>query len=357
MASRRQFVKQMAGAGAGVLIGGAGLAGLQTTPRRRQVMVGGRRVKTVDVHAHTFVPAVADVVRGTPLETVVAQSLSGSLVINEERLRRMDEQGIDVEVLSVNPWWYGAERELARRIVDVQNQGLAALCAARPDRFVALASVAIQHPDLAVQQLESAFSTLKMRGVSLGAAVNGEELAASRFDPFWAKVEQLGALVFIHPQGVPELRNRLQGNGLLTNVIGNPLETTIALSHLIFEGTLDRFPRLRICAAHGGGFLPSYKGRFDQGCVTFPASCTNTIKRRPTEYLNQLYFDSLVFTSEGLRHLVAEYGSSQIVMGTDYPFPWTSTSVDHILNTPGLKDADRVAMLGGNLARLLEIPS
>jgi len=357
MASRRQFVKQMAGAGAGVLIGGAGLAGLQTTPRRRQVMVGGRRVKTVDVHAHTFVPAVADVVRGTPLETVVAQSLSGSLVINEERLRRMDEQGIDVEVLSVNPWWYGAERELARRIVDVQNQGLAALCAARPDRFVALASVAIQHPDLAVQQLESAFSTLKMRGVSLGAAVNGEELAASRFDPFWAKVEQFGALVFIHPQGVPELRNRLQGNGLLTNVIGNPLETTIALSHLIFEGTLDRFPRLRICAAHGGGFLPSYKGRFDQGCVTFPASCTSTIKRRPTEYLNQLYFDSLVFTSEGLRHLVAEYGSSQIVMGTDYPFPWTSTSVDHILNTPGLKDADRVAMLGGNLARLLEIPS
>jgi aminocarboxymuconate-semialdehyde decarboxylase len=356
MASRRQFVKQMAGAGAGVLIGGAGLAGLQTTPRRRQVMVGGRRVKTVDVHAHTFVPAVADVVRGTPLETVVAQSLSGSLVINEERLRRMDEQGIDVEVLSVNPWWYGAERELARRIVDVQNQGLAAIFAARPDRFVALASVAIQHPDLAVQQLESAFATLKMRGVSLGAAVNGEELAASRFDPFWAKVEQLGALVFIHPQGVPELRNRLQGNGLLTNVIGNPLETTIALSHLIFEGTLDRFPRLRICAAHGGGFLPSYKGRFDQGCVTFPTSCTNTIKRRPTEYLNQLYFDSLVFTSEGLRHLVAEYGSSQIVMGTDYPFPWTSTSVDHILNTPGLKDADRVAMLGGNLTRLLEIP-
>ena len=355
MATRREFVRHIAGAGAGMLFCGAGLSGFQAGARRRQVMVGGRRVRTVDVHAHTFVPAVAEVVKGTPLEAAVTASLGGALVIGEERLRQMDQQGIDVEVLSINPWWYSADRDLSRRIVDVQNQGLARICTAQPDRFVALATVAIQHPDLAVEQLEAAFSTLKMRGVSLGAAVNGEELAGSRFDPFWAKVEQLGAFVFIHPQGVPELRGRLQGNGLLTNVIGNPLETTIALAHLIFEGTLDRFPKLRICAAHGGGFLPSYKGRFDQGCVTFPASCTRTLKKRPTEYLSQLYFDSLVFTSEGLRHLVAEFGSSQVVMATDYPFPWTSTSVDHILNTPGLSDADRVAMLGGNLSRLLGI--
>jgi aminocarboxymuconate-semialdehyde decarboxylase len=357
MPSRREFVGHIAGVGAGVLFSRAGLSGLQTGSRRRQVTIGGRRVKTIDAHAHTFVPAVAEVVKGTPLEAVVAASLNGSLIISDERLRRMDEQGIDVEVLSINPWWYSADRDLARRIIDVQNQGLAKLGAAQPDRFVPLATVAIQHPDLAVQQLDDAFRTHRMRGVSLGAAVNGEELAAPRFDPFWAKVEQLGALVFIHPQGVPELRGRLQGNGFLTNVIGNPLETTIALSHLIFEGTLDRFPRLKICGAHGGGFLPSYRGRFDQGCVTFPANCTKTLKKRPTEYLNQLYFDSMVFTSEGLRHLVAEYGASQIVMGTDDPFPWTSTSVDHILNTPGLSDADRVAMLGGNLSALLGIPS
>ena len=113
-----------------------------------------------------------------------------------------------------------------------------------------------------------------MRGVSTGATVNGEELASPRFDPFWAKVEQLGVLVFIHPQGAPELRTRLQGNGFLTNVIGNPLDTTIALSHLIFEGTLDRFPALKICAAHGGGYLPSYIARSDHGCATFPANCT-----------------------------------------------------------------------------------
>jgi hypothetical protein len=114
---------------------------------------------------------------------------------------------------------------------------------------------------------------------------------------------------------------------VLENVIGNPLETTIALSHLIFEGTLDAYPGLKICAAHAGGYLPSYAGRSDRGCVTFPARCTKTLKKKPSEYLKQLYYDSMVFTPEGLRHLIAEVGVSQIVMGTDYPFPWTKTAV------------------------------
>jgi hypothetical protein len=131
-------------------------------------------------------------------------------------------------------------------------------------------------------------------------------------------------LIFIHPQGTAELSasGRLKGNGVLDNVIGNPLETTIALSHLILEGTLDAYPGLKICAARAGGYLPSYAARSDQGCVTFPQRCTKTLNKKPTEYLRQLYYDSLVFTPEGLLHLIAEVGASQIVMGTDYPFPW-----------------------------------
>ena len=329
----------------------------QSPPARRQVTVGGRRVRTVDAHAHTFVPAVAAAVSGTDLQQSVAGSLKGSLVMSDERLRAMDQQGIDVEVLSINPYWYGADRALAARLIDIQNEGLAALCKPRDGgtRFVALATVALQHPDLAAEQLDEAFRRHRMRGVSLGASVNGDELAAPRFDPFWAKAEQLGALIFIHPQGVPQLASRLQGNGFLANVIGNPLETTIALSHLIFEGTLDRFPGLRICGAHAGGFLPSYNGRSDHGCLAFPANCSKTLKRKPSDYLRQMYFDSMVFTGEGLRHLVAEYGSDHIVMGTDYPFPWTTTSVDHILGAPGLTNDDRVAILGGNLVKLLQI--
>jgi aminocarboxymuconate-semialdehyde decarboxylase len=128
---------------------------------------------------------------------------------------------------------------------------------------------------------------------------------------------------------------------VLGNTIGNPLKTTIALSHLIFEGTLDRFPGLKICAAHGGGYLPSYAARSDAILTTFPDRHTKTLAKRPSEYLRQLYYDSLVFTPEALRHLIAETGASQIVMGTDYPYPWTSTAVQHILDTPDLTDAER----------------
>jgi aminocarboxymuconate-semialdehyde decarboxylase len=280
-------------------------------------------------------------------------------LIGSDRLRVMDEQGIDVEALSINPFWYAADRELAARIISVQNEKLAAICAEHPDRFVAFASVALQHPDLASMQLEHGMKELGLRGAAIGGNVNGEEISAPRFDPFWARAEALDALIFIHPQGlsVPEFQKRLQGNGFLSNVIGNPLETTIALSHLIFDGTLDRFPRLRICAAHGGGYLPSYADRSDHGCVAFPANCKDSLKKKPSEYLRQLYFDSLVFSPEALRHLVAECGAGQIMIGTDYPYPWTTTAVDHVVGTPGLSDADRRAILGETAARLLRIPS
>jgi aminocarboxymuconate-semialdehyde decarboxylase len=316
------------------------------------VVVAGRHVKTVDVHAHCSIPeamALLGLKVGPP-----------TLLMSDpaERLRAMDEQGIDVEALSINAYWYKADREVARELIRIQNEKLAEICAAHPERFVAFASVALQHPDLAAEQLEDAVKRYGLRGAAVGGSVDGAELADPRFHPFWAKAEQLGVLVFIHPQGTGapfELGARFKGNGVLDNVIGNPLETTIALSHLIFEGTLDRFPGLKICAAHGGGYLPSYAARSDAGCVTFPERCTRTLNKKPTEYLRQLYYDSIVFTSEALRHLVAETGAGQIVMGTDYPFPWTKTSVDHILGTPGLSDDERIAMLGGTAARLLGI--
>jgi len=344
--------KKSAGAPDGiafVMCGGSGA----TQARRREVVVSGKRVKTVDVHAHCAVPD-AMALMGRPLET---QALLMAGTTLADRLRAMDDQGIDVEALSINPYWYTADRDVAKKLIQVQNEKLAEICAAQPDRFVAFATVALQHPDLAVEQAEEGVKKYGLRGVSLGGSVDGLELSDPKFHPFWAKVEQLGVLVFIHPQGTAELEStsRLQGNGVLTNTIGNPLETTIALSHLIFEGTLDRFPGLKICAAHGGGYLPSYAARSDAVCTTFPHRLTGALKKKPTEYLRQLYFDSIVFTAEALRHLAAETGPGQIVMGTDYPFPWTSTSVDHILDTPGLSDADKVAMLGGTAMTLLGI--
>ena len=355
MSTRREFVGETAGAVAGIAFVGCNLASAapaQAQARRREVVVNGRRVKTVDVHAHCAVPeAMALMGRKVEPQTLLMSRAA-------DRIQAMDEQGIDMEALSINPYWYKADRDVARELIRIQNEKLAEACAANPDRFVAFASVAPQHPDLAAEQLEEGVKKYGLRGAGVGGSVAGEDLADPKFHPFWAKAEQLGVLVFMHPQadGAPaDLKSRLKGSGGLENAIGNPLETTIALSHLIFEGTLDRYPGLKICAAHSGGYLPSYAARSDAICVTFPDRCTKVLKKKPTEYLRQLYFDSLVFTPEALRHLVAETGPGQIVMGTDYPFPWTKTSVDHILGTPGLSDDERVAMLGGTAAKLLGI--
>jgi aminocarboxymuconate-semialdehyde decarboxylase len=322
-------------------------------PRRRETVINGKRIKTIDVHAHCIVPPAAAVINH-PLEA------PGLLMHDTStRIAAMDAQGIDVEALSINPYWYRAERDAAEKLIRIQNETLVEFCAAQPGRFVAFATAALQHPDLAAQQVEYAVKQLGFRGVGVGGSVAGEELANPRFHPFWAKCEELGVLVFMHPLGTRELEpsGRLGGSGLLTNTIGNPLETTIALSHLIFEGTLDRFPGLKICAAHGGGFLPSYANRSDAVIRCFPDRVGPLPKKHPTAYLRdgQLFFDTIVFTPEALRHLIAETGVGQVMIGTDYPFPWTSTEVDLVLNTPGLSDADRIAILGGTAARLLGI--
>jgi aminocarboxymuconate-semialdehyde decarboxylase len=365
MTSRREFLENAAGALAGIAFVGCPL--LTATParaqtRRRETVVNGRRVKTVDVHAHCAVPEAMALMGmklaapGSPLPPVLDMATQVS-----ERLRAMDEQGIDVEALSINPYWYKADRDVARRLISIQNEKLAQACAANPERFVAFATVALQHPDLATEQLEEGVKKYGLRGAGIGGSVNGEEISDPKFHPFWAKAEQLGVLVFIHPQGTAEMNatNRFKGNGLLENIIGNPLETTIALSHLIFDGTLDRFPGLKICAAHGGGFLPSYPGRSDQGCQVFPDRCPGgthgPIKKKPTEYLKQMYYDNIIFTPEAMRHIIAEVGTGQIVIGTDYPYPWTKTAIDLVMSTPGLSDDDREAILGGTAAKLLGI--
>jgi predicted TIM-barrel fold metal-dependent hydrolase len=323
------------------------------TSRRREVVVGSRRAKVIDVHAHCVIPEAQALLgqgsggtRGPGIEEVGAR-----------RIGEMDEQGIDVEVLSINPTWYTAERDLAAQVIGIQNQRLAEFCAANPDRFAAFASVALQFPDLAVQQLEQGVKQHGLRGAAVGGNVAGDEFADPKFHPLWAKAEELGVVIFIHPQSTPELSKRFKGNGWLANTIGNPLDTTIALSHLIFEGTLDRFPGLKICSAHGGGFLPSYAPRSDNALRVAPDMDTGVkLAKKPTEYLRQMYFDTLVFTSEALRHLAAEVGVSQLVLGTDHPIPWQPASVDHILNAEGFSDDERIAMLGGTAAKLFGIP-
>ena len=321
-------------------------------PRRREVKVGGKRVKTIDVHAHCIVPEAMALI-GATREQARGPGIDQ---VGPRRIGEMDEQGIDVEALSINPFWYKADRDRAAEVVRIQNDRLAEFCATYPDRFVAFASVALQYPELAVEQLVHGVKKLGLRGAAVGASVAGLEFSDPKFHPFWAKAEELGVLIFIHPQSTPDLAPRLKGNGWLANTIGNPLDTTICLSHLIFEGTLDRFPKLKICSAHGGGYLPQYAPRSDNSLRVAPEMDTGVkLKKKPTQYLRDMYYDTLVFTSEALRHLAHEVGVNRLVIGTDHPIPWQSKSVDHILKAPGFTDKERRMMLGETAAKLLGI--
>lgn len=393
MPTRRAFLRSLSSATAGIVFVGCNCvesafgsflgssspwkqSAAQTglARQRREVMVGGRRVLTVDVHCHVGVPEVWDLIKdrirreGSTGDLQQGLGLEhpatlGSNIHNvDSRLADMDAMGIDVQAVCINPFWYWADIDLARKIVQIQNEKIADLCAAYPKRFVGLGTVALQHPSLAIEQIEEGVKKYGMRGFTIGGSVNGEELSAPKFLPIWKKIEELQTLIFIHPQGfsgtgdVPTAseQSRLQGNGRLGNVIGHPLETTLALTHLIQEGVLDLYPNLKICAAHGGGYLPSYSGRNDQCLIAWPQDC-KPLKKKPSEYLKQLYYDSILFTPEDMRHLIAVVGSSQVVVGTDYPTLWNRNPIDGILAVPGLSDLDRTAIFGGTLAKLLKI--
>jgi aminocarboxymuconate-semialdehyde decarboxylase len=347
MSNRRAFLR--AAGGAALAFAASGAFG-QAAPKR--VTVGGRRMTVIDMHAHCAFPAVATRVPGVNAPRVAPPSL----VLGPERLSAMDERGIDVQVLSVNAyWWYSASREDARAVVATHDEGIAAWCREHPTRFVGLSSVALQFPDLAAEQLEHAVRNLGARGASIGGHVDNEPPTSEKYDPFWAKAEELGVPVFMHPNNALNIAREgaLAGRGGLDNIVGNPLETTVFLSRMIFDGTLDRFPRLILCAAHGGGYLPSYLGRSDAACSRDGANCANT--RKPSEYFkDQIAVDSMVFSSEALRHLVAETGASQVVYGSDLPYAWPDT-IDLIAEAPFLTNEAKEAILGGNLKRMLRI--
>ena len=226
MRNRREFLTTAAGATAGILVSGhrfaePGLSARQVGAKpgkRRELTIGGRRVKTVDLHAHCFVPEVIDLIKDTPL----AQAAKGNLGLatlalgNPQRLIDMDAQGIDYQAINVNAWGYNADQALARDLVALQNERISQYCAKNPDRFVGMATLALQHPELAAEQLDTAVKKLGMRGAAIGGSVEGVELSDRKFDPFWAKAQELGIVLFMHPQPAQGTTQnpRLQGKGL-----------------------------------------------------------------------------------------------------------------------------------------------
>ncbi len=330
---------------------------------------------TVDFHCHVLTLAAEALVKDRPEKQAEAAHMlcaigTASMAHNnsvmlptafpkltgvEARLADMDAMGVDLQVLSPSPsqYYYWADPDLARRVVTVQNEHIAETCARHPDRFVGLGTLALQHPTLAAEQLRDAMKRLNLKGVEISTTVNAMELADDRLAPFWAAAEELGAVIFIHPFGT-SLGQRVSSH-YLSNIIGQPLETTVALSHLIFGGVLDHHPGLKIVAAHGGGYLPSYCGRSNHGHDVRPDARADS-RWRPIDYLRSIWFDTLVYEPQALRHLVDVVGASQLVVGSDYPFDMGHTDPHGLLAaTSGLSAEERAAILGGNALSLLGI--
>jgi len=331
---------------------------------------------TIDIHCHVLTPKAEELVAGNEAATTHPREVysnertrevnreqtrrnRGQFTSIEKRLADMDLMGIDIQAISPSPnqTYYGADPDLGIATARLVNDNLAEICGRHPDRFTALGTVPFQAPDLAIAELDRLHKSLGFRGIEIATNVGGEDFSAERFRKVFARIEELGLLVFMHPTGFPEARRF--ADHYLVNVIGNPLDTTVAVHHLIFGGVLDDHPNLKLVLAHGGGYLPAYSGRIDHAAAARPDTCER-IHRMPTEYLKRLYFDTIVYTHPQLEYLVAQYGAEHVLMGTDYPADMGEVDpIGFVERAPGLIDAERRAILGRNAARLLglEIPA
>jgi aminocarboxymuconate-semialdehyde decarboxylase len=326
----------------------------------------------VDVHAHVLLPEVDALVEGLPglaeakaldarRNGPAALAVSGPMVRARiplltdvtARLAAMDTQGVDVQLVSPSPshYHYWTDEETAEKLCRLANEATAAHCSAAPDRLRGLGLVPLQHPDRMVGALDHALRQ-DLAGVEISSHAPGRELSDPAYEPFWARSEETGAVVFLHPFGCT-LDERLD-RWYLSNTVGQPTENAVALSHLIFSGVLDRHPGLKVIAAHGGGYLPTHIGRSDHAWSARSdagAGCAHP----PSSYLKRLYFDSLVHDPHVLRELVRAAGAGRVLLGSDFPFDMGADDPVAALRAAGLPDADFDAVRGGNATTLLSL--
>jgi len=326
---------------------------------------------TVDIHSHVAIPQAAAFVKAhldtstiplahfanaetKALSQKQEEDVRARITSYDERLADLDAMGIDLQLVMPPPnqCYYTVALDIAVKAGRMVNDGLAEYVARKADRFVALGTVPLIDGTEAARELERCM-TLGMKGAEILTNVAGRELSEPDYAPFWQKAEALGALVVIHPNGFTDAR-RLK-RFYFNNVIGNPLETTIALHYLIFDGVLERYPKLKILAVHGGGYLPAYHGRIDHAWGA-RSDAHGELPQPPTSYLKKIYFDSVVFTPHQLAELVRLYGPDRILMGTDYPFDMAEYDpVAHVASVDGLDAATVAAIAGGNARKLLRI--
>ena len=333
-----------------------------------------KKSRVVDLHCHYLNPTVnaktahLDLGQYDPT-TVFADSLTRETNVEQmksrapkltgitERLVDMDRMGVDIQAVCPAPYqfFYWTEADYGAELTREVNDGIAKIAADRPDRFVGMGSVPLQDAELAIRELNYCVNNLGMRGIEICTNVNGKNLTdpSLKLDKFFARAEELGVLIFLHPLGYTQA-DRLTHH-YFNNVIGNPLESTVAVSHLIFDGVMERYSKLKFLVAHGGGFIAHYWARMDHAWRARP-DCRTVIKNPPSSYLEKFYFDTITFDPEMLKRLVDRFGADHVVLGTDYPYDMGDENpLGLIAQVQDLSSASRDLIQGGNAARLLNI--
>jgi aminocarboxymuconate-semialdehyde decarboxylase len=325
---------------------------------------------TIDSHAHVAIAAAAEFVKphldwstiplahfasdetkalGAKQEGDIAPASQGY----DKRLADLDAMGIDIQLVCPPPpqCYYTIPIDIAVPATRMVNDGIAAYVAGKPDRFVGLGTVPMTDAAEAVKELERCMGPLQFKGVEVLTNVDGKELSDPAYAPFWKRAEELGALVLIHPNGFTE--GKRLSRFYFNNVIGNPMETTIALHYLIFDGVLERHPKLKLFAVHGGGYLGAYSGRIDHAWGA-RSDCHGDLPHPPSSYLKKIFVDTVVFTPNQLAELIRVFGVDQVLMGTDYPYDMAEYDpIGHVASVSTFGAAAIKAIVGGNAKRLL----
>src|SRR5262245_28968942 len=270
----------------------------------------------------------------------------------EKRFSDMDAAGVDIQLISNTPqtFLYNQEAAVTAALAALQNDQIAAAVAAHPERLIGIATLPMQAPGLAADELRRAVRTLGLKGAQIGSNVNGRNLDDPALEPLWAAADELAAFIMVHPTQVAGAE-RLKAY-YLTNLIGNPLDTTIAAACLVFGGVVGRYPRIKFLMVHGGGFVPYQAGRFRHGWHVRQEPRVN-LKSPPDAALDALYFDSIVHCKAALEFLVASAGAARVLLGSDYPFDMGTLDCARQVRALSIPDADKAIILGEAVIELL----
>jgi aminocarboxymuconate-semialdehyde decarboxylase len=327
-------------------------------------------VRTIDTHTHVLTEETAALLRKeapkvavtiTPVDAESATLDVAGVVYRPfprggfdlaRRLHDMDAMGVDVQVLSATPqtYLYNQDASLGTTTAAIQNDQIGKLVKQNPQRFMGIATLPMQAPEKAADELKRAMTKLGLRGTMFASNIMGKNLDDPSFEPVWATAEELGAFIFIHPNNVAGA-DRMKSY-YLNNLIGNPLDTTIGAACLYFGGVLDRYPKLTVVLAHGGGFTPYQAARWEHGWHVRPEPKKN-IAKQPVDIAKRFYYDTILHSAPVLEFMIERVGADHVMLGSDYPYDMGMMDCVKHVRSLKISDADKTTILSTRAQALL----